>query len=54
MLFAKQDICPVIDAMPEPTKSIVTLMVGSLRIGESTVLRWERIHRVESKSSSRG
>jgi len=35
----------VIDALPEPTKSIVTLMiVGSLRIGEVTALRWGRIH----------
>lgn len=35
VLSAKQDIRRVIDALPEPTKSIVTLMVvGSLRIGE--------------------
>jgi integrase len=35
----------VIDALAEPTKSIVTLMVvGSLRIGEAAALRWERIH----------
>ena len=45
MLLAKQDIRPAIDALSEPTKSIVTLMVvGSLRIGEVTALRWERIH----------
>jgi integrase len=45
VLLAKQDIRRVIDALPEPTKSIVTLMVvGSLRIGEVTALRWERIH----------
>ena len=45
VLLAKQDIRRVIDALPEPTKSIVTLMVvGSLRIGEVTALPWERIH----------
>ena len=44
MLLAKQDIRRVIDALPELTKSIVTLMVvGSLRIGEASALRWERI-----------
>src|SRR5260370_12021584 len=33
------------EALPEPTKSIVTLVVvGSLRIGEVAALRWERIH----------
>ncbi|PYX96678.1 MAG: hypothetical protein DMG71_05075 [Acidobacteria bacterium] len=41
----KQDIRRVIEALPEPTKSIVTLMiVGSLRIGEVAALRWGRIH----------
>ena len=45
VLLAKPDIRRVIDALPEPTKSVVTLMVvGSLRIGEVTALRWERIH----------
>jgi integrase len=45
VVLAKQDIRRVIDALPEPTKSIVTLMVvGSLRIGEVSALRWERIH----------
>lgn len=45
VLLAKQDIRRVIDVLPEPTKSIVTLMVvGSLRVGEVTALRWERIH----------
>src|SRR3989442_9827848 len=45
VLLAKQDIRRVVDALPEPTKSIVTLMVvGSLRIGEVTALRWGRIH----------
>src|SRR5439155_23101025 len=45
VVLAKQDIRRVIEALPEPTKSIVTLMViGSLRIGEVTALRWERIH----------
>jgi integrase len=45
VVLAKQDIRCVIDALPEPTKSIVTLMVvGSLRIGEVAALRWERIH----------
>ena len=35
----------MIEALPEPTKSIVTLMVvGSLRIWEVAALRWERIH----------
>jgi len=44
VLLAKQDIRRVIDALPEPTKSIITLMVvGSLRIGEVTALGWERI-----------
>ena len=34
VVLAKQDIRGVIDGLPEPTKSIVTLMViGSLRIG---------------------
>jgi integrase len=45
VVLAKQDIRPVIDGLPEPTKSIVALMiVGSLRIGEVTALRWGRIH----------
>ncbi len=45
VVLAKQDIRRVVDALPEPTKSIVTLMVvGSLRIGEITALRWGRIH----------
>lgn len=45
VVLAKQDIRRVGDALPEPTKSIVSLMViGSLRIGEVTALRWERIH----------
>ena len=44
VLLAKQDIRHVIDALPEPAKSIAALMVvGSLRIGEVTALRWERI-----------
>jgi hypothetical protein len=34
----------VIDALPEPTKSITTqVVVGSLRIGGVVALRWERI-----------
>jgi integrase len=45
VVLAKQDIRRVIDALPEPTKSIVTLViVGSLRIGEVAALRWGRIH----------
>lgn len=45
VVLAKQDIRRVIDGLPEPTKSIVALMiVGSLRIGEVTALRWGRIH----------
>jgi integrase len=45
VVLAKQDIRLVIDALPEPTKSIVTLViVGSLRIGEVAALRWGRIH----------
>jgi integrase len=45
VVLAKQDIRRVIDGLPEPTKSIVALMiVGSLRIGEMTALRWGRIH----------
>ena len=47
VLPAKQDIRRVIDALPEPTRSIVTLMVvGSLRVGEATGLRI----RIELKS----
>jgi site-specific recombinase XerC len=41
---AKQDIRRVVDALPEPTKSVVTLMVGSLRLGEVTALRRGKIH----------
>ena len=45
VVLAKQDIRRVIDNLPEPTKSIVTLMVvGSLRVGEIAALRWERVH----------
>ena len=45
VVLPKQDIRRVIEALPEPTKSIVTLIVvGSLRIGEVAALRWERIH----------
>ena len=45
VVLAKQDICRVIEALREPTKSIVTLMVvGSLRVGKIAALRWERIH----------
>jgi integrase len=45
VVLAKQDIRRVIEALPEPTRSIVTLIVvGSLRIGEVAALRWERIH----------
>ena len=44
VVLAKQDIRQVIDALPEPTKSIVTLMViGSLRIGEAVALRWGKV-----------
>ena len=41
VVLAKQDIRRVIEALPKPTKSMV---VGSLRIGEVTALRWGRIH----------
>jgi len=35
----------VIEALREPTRSIVmSIVVGSLRIGEVAALRWERIH----------
>jgi integrase len=45
VLLGKQDIRRVIDALSEPTKSVVTLMVvGSLRVGEVAALRWKRIH----------
>src|SRR5882724_12849894 len=45
VVLAKQDIRRVIDALADPTKSIVTLVVvGSLQIGEVAALRWERIH----------
>ena len=41
LVLAKQDIRRVIDNLPEPTKSIVTLVVvGSLRVGEIAALRW--------------
>ena|SRR5882762_302736 len=40
-VLAKQDIRRLIEALPEPTKSVV---VGSLRIGEVATLRWVRIH----------
>ncbi|MHB8302525.1 MAG: tyrosine-type recombinase/integrase [Acidobacteriaceae bacterium] len=44
VVLAKQDIRRVIDDLPEPKKSIVTLMVvGSLRVGEVVALRWGRI-----------
>jgi integrase len=44
VVLAKQDIRRVIEALPEPTKSIVTLMViGSLRIGEAVALRWGKV-----------
>jgi integrase len=43
-VLSRQDIRRVIDALPEPTKSIVTLIVvGSLRVGEAVALRWGRI-----------
>jgi hypothetical protein len=41
LVLAKQDIRRVIEALPEPTKSMV---VGSLRIGEVTASCWEGIH----------
>jgi len=44
VVLSRQDIRRVIDALPEPTKSIVTLIVvGSLRVGEVVALRWGRI-----------
>jgi integrase len=44
VVLGKQDIRRVIDHLPEPTKSIVTLMVvGSLRVGEAVALRWGRV-----------
>jgi len=45
VVLGRQDIRRAIGALPEPTRSIVTLIVvGSLRIGEIAALRWERIH----------
>src|ERR1700739_3198812 len=42
VVLAKQDIRRVIDALPEPTKSIVTLIVvGSFRVGGVAALRWD-------------
>ena len=41
VVLVKQDIRRVIEALPEPTKSVA---VGSLRIGEVTTSRWGRIH----------
>ncbi|MGA9667758.1 MAG: tyrosine-type recombinase/integrase [Terracidiphilus sp.] len=44
VLLSRQDIRRVIDELPEPTKSIVTLIVvGSLRVGEAVALRWGRV-----------
>jgi integrase len=44
VLLGRPDIRRVIDALPEPTKSIVTLIVvGSLRVGEAVALRWARV-----------
>ena len=44
VLLSREDIRRVIDALPEPTKSIVTLIVvGSLRVGEAVALRWGRV-----------
>jgi len=45
VVLAKQDIRRIIEALPEPTKSVITLIVvGSLRVGEVAALRWGRIH----------
>ena len=41
VVLANRDIRRVIEALPEPTKSMV---VDSPRIGEVTALRWGRIH----------
>lgn len=44
VLLSRQDLRSVIDALPEPTKSVVTLIVvGSLRVGEAVALRWGRV-----------
>jgi len=44
VLLSRQDLRSVIDALPESTKSIVTLIVvGSLRVGEAVALRWGRV-----------
>jgi integrase len=44
VLLSRKDIRLVIDELPEPTKSIVTLIVvGSLRVGEAVALRWGRV-----------
>lgn len=44
VLLNRHDIRRVIDALPEPTKSLVTLIVvGSLRVGEAVALRWGRV-----------
>jgi integrase len=44
VLLSRQDIRRVIDELPKPTKSIVTLIVvGSLRVGEAVALRWGRV-----------
>ncbi|MGA7630915.1 MAG: hypothetical protein WCB11_09110 [Terriglobales bacterium] len=53
VVLSRQDIRRVIDTLPEPTKSIVTLIVvGSLRIGEVAALRWKELTRIALKLSS--
>jgi integrase len=44
VLLSLRDIKRLIEALPEPSKSIVTLIVfASLRVGEVLALHWKRV-----------
>ena len=44
ILLALSDIKRMIEGLPEPSKSVVTLIVfASLRVGEVLALRWKRV-----------
>jgi integrase len=44
VILSLPQIRAILDELPEPTKSIVTLIVfGSMRVGEVLALRWKRI-----------
>jgi len=47
------DIKRFIEELPEPSKSIVTLIVfASLRVGEVLALRWKRFRQIVCRSWS--